>query len=618
MRDRFRELGDKAPAPPRTELGPEAYRDWTDEAMRWVAGTGVPALGFPVQMGGTGDYGAAVTGFEMLGHGDLSLTVKAGVHWGLFGGAVANLGTGRHHHLGAAIIDATLPGCFAMTETGHGSDVQSLETTATFAPDTDELVIHSPTPSARKDYIGGAARSARMAAVFAQLVVAGESEGVHCVLVPIRDEQGNPMPGVTISDCGGKGGLSGVDNGRILFDRVRVPRTNLLGRYGDIDDQGRYHSPIESRGRRFFTMLGTLVRGRISVAGSAGSATRSALEIATKYAEQRTQFQAPGSDTEITLLDYRTHQRALLPRIATAYALMFAQNDLVSRMHDVQVQTADGEVSEADQRAVETMAAGIKAYATAFANDTIQTCREACGGAGYLTANRLVTLRADTDVFATFEGDNTVLLQLVAKSLVTSLQRSFGAMDTLDVVRFGSRMVAEAVVEQTSIRGLVQRFKDVWSDRLPYTERAEQLHLFADRETHLLEGLARRLRRATAPGADAFAVANAAQDHLVEAAKAHVERNVLEAFVAGIEACQDADTRILLERVCDLYALSVLERHRAWYLEHDRLTPERSKALIGAVNDLCAELRPHARTLVEGFGIPNRWLGTEMMGAEAI
>ena len=117
--------------------------------------------------------------------------VKAGVHWGLFGGAVAQP---RHRsattrHTCPAIIDASCPGCFAMTETGHGSDVQSLRTTATYDPETDEIVVHTPDLPPRKDYIGGAARDGRLAAVFAQLVTDGESHGVHCVLVPIRDER---------------------------------------------------------------------------------------------------------------------------------------------------------------------------------------------------------------------------------------------------------------------------------------------------------------------------------------------------------------------------------------------------------------------------------------------
>ncbi len=101
---------------------------------------------------------------------DLSLMVKAGVQWGLFGGAVENLGTERHHEAYVKkIINLELRGCFAMTETGHGSDVQALETTATYDADTEEFVIHSSTPNARKDYIGGAAETATIAAVFAQL-----------------------------------------------------------------------------------------------------------------------------------------------------------------------------------------------------------------------------------------------------------------------------------------------------------------------------------------------------------------------------------------------------------------------------------------------------------------
>src|SRR5699024_7171186 len=222
--------------------------------------------GFPVEQGGAGNLGSSVTGLEMIGHGDLSVFVKSGVQFGLFGGAISNLGTQQHHERYLeGVLDLSLPGAYAMTETGHGSDVQSLLTTATHDPETDELVIHSPSPSARKDYIGGAARDAHLAAVFAQLVVGGENHGVHCVLVPIRDESGVAMPGVTIEDCGVKMGLRGVDNGRLVFDRVRVPRENLLNRYGDIDDDGHYTSPIESVNRRFFTMLGTLVRGRITV-----------------------------------------------------------------------------------------------------------------------------------------------------------------------------------------------------------------------------------------------------------------------------------------------------------------------------------------------------------------
>ncbi|HET8766259.1 MAG TPA: acyl-CoA dehydrogenase [Pedococcus sp.] len=601
-------------APPREELTTEQYRARVAEQVQHIAATGHPARGFPKEAGGNGDLGGSVTAFEMLGHADLSTMVKAGVHWGLFGGAVANLGTERHHAAYLpSIIDGTLPGCFAMTETGHGSDVQSLGTTATYDPDTDELVVHTPSPAARKDYIGGAARDGRMAAVFAQLVTGEQTHGVHCVLVPIRDESGAPMPGVTIGDCGAKAGLPGVDNGRLTFDHVRVPRTNLLDRYGDIDEHGTYSSPITNPTRRFFTMLGTLVRGRISVAGAAGAATRTALALAVTYAGHRRQFGPPQTQEEVLLLDYRTHQRKLLPALAKSYALQLAQNQLVSFMHDVQ--TAGEAVDEHDQRQLEARAAGLKAVSTAHATATIQACREACGGAGYLAVNRLPALKADTDVFSTFEGDNTVLLQLVAKGLLTDYRDAFGDLDTLGMVRFGARQFAGVVLERTAARGLVQRLvaaapgRD--SENGP-TDRGWQLALVEDRERHLLETLALRLRKAGKPGADLFAVFNDCQDHVVEAARAHVDRLVLESFVAAIDGCEDTAAASMLGSVCDLYALSMIEADKGWYLEHGRISPARSKQVTAAVNDLCAQLRPHAQTLVDAFGIPGTWLATEL------
>src|SRR6202000_1282421 len=122
------------------------------------------------------------------------LLCKCGVQFGLFGGAVLHLGTQRHHaRYLADIASLELPGCFAMTETGHGSNVQAPGPPPTYDAETEELVVHTPDDDARKDYIGNAARDGRMAAVFAQLHVGGENRGVHAILAPIRDEQGNTL-----------------------------------------------------------------------------------------------------------------------------------------------------------------------------------------------------------------------------------------------------------------------------------------------------------------------------------------------------------------------------------------------------------------------------------------
>ncbi len=597
-------------------LSTEEYRRQILDELHLLSKTSYSRLGFDREYGGMSDPAGSVVAHGTLGFGDLSLMVKAGVQWGLFGGAVQLLGTRRHHERYLRdIMDVTLPGCFAMTETGHGSDVQHLRTTASYDPAAGEFVISTPDESARKDYIGNAARDGRMAVVFAQLIVDGASRGVHALLVPIRDGDGHSMPGVIISDCGRKGGLNGVDNGRLTFRDVRVPREALLNRFGDVAEDGTYSSPIASDGRRFFTMIGTLIRGRISVAGTAGSATKRALAIAVRYGNTRRQFGRPDGPGEVVLLDYRAHQRKLLPALATTYALNFAQYELVAALADQASEEAASH-SERRQRELEARAAGIKAVATWHATATIQSCREACGGAGYLAENLLTTLKADTDVFTTFEGDNTVLLQLVAKGLLTNYRSDFEDLGTLATVRFMAEQFAGSVIERTAARGVIERLLAAGPGRDDETvlfNRAWQVRTFEDREQHMLEGLARRLRRA-AGASDPFAIFNDAQDHLLRTARAHVDRIVLEAFVAGIDRCPDPGTRALLGRVCDLYVLSTIEADLAWFLAHGRLTATRAKAVTSAVNALCDQLRPHAQTLVDAFAIPAPFLVAAMLG----
>ena len=590
------------------------------EQMKIIAGAGISDEGFRKEHGGTGDVGAAITMIEMLAMSDLSLMVKAGVQWGLFGGAVENLGTERHHEpYVKKTINLELCGCFAMTETGHGSDVQSLETTATYDAETEEFVIHSETPTARKDYIGGAAETATIAAVFAQLITSEDGKpvnhGVHCVLVPIRDEDGNDLPGVTTSDCHYKGGLPGVDNGRIMFDHVRVPRVNLLNKYGDVAPDGTYSSPIDNPNRRFFTMIGTLIRGRVTVGGSAGNAARVALDIATRYALQRRQFSAPDDEREVLIMDYLVHQRRLFPLIAKSYALQFAQNELVSKCHDSQ--TSD--VVDADeQRELEARAAGLKAANTWHASRAIQEAREACGGAGYMAENRLIALRGDTDVFTTFEGDNHVLTQLVAKELLTAYADDIRSMSPVEWVRFAANTVGERVMKRTAAEPIMQRIIDARQDSEEegsLFNRGTQVTMFEEREDYLLSSVARRLQ-GKSKEMSAFDAFNAVQDHVLHAASAHIDRIVLEAFVAGIDSCEDKKARELLEMVCDLYALSVIEDDKAWYIEHGNLSTGRAKAVTRGINDRCRKLRPYAETLVDGFGIPEPLRYAEMLHPE--
>jgi acyl-CoA oxidase len=606
IRDRVRRWLSMPSNASATDLPMEDHREQVLAWARELASQGDTAMGYPVEYGGQDAVARSIASFETLAYGDLSLLVKCGVQFGLFGGAILHLGTAKHHERYLySVAKLELPGCFAMTETGHGSNVQALRTTATYDPETEEFVVHTPDDDARKDYIGNAARDGRIAAVFAQLIVGGESRGVHALLVPLRDDDGAVLDGIRIEDCGAKLGLDGVDNGRIWFDHVRVPREALLDRYAQVSHEGEYTSAIENPTKRFFTMLGTLIQGRVSVCGASISATKVALDIAIRRGLTRRQFGPPGGE-EAVLLDYRTHQRRLLPALATTYGLHFAQARLRQHLHDVF--SASAEADDRTRRELETLAAGLKAVATWHATDTIQTCREACGGAGYLKANRFAALKADTDVFTTFEGDNTVLLQLCAKNLLTDYRDQFGELDPLGMAQFFGKQAVEIVAERTAVRGLLARLADGLlpgrDDGADLLQRDTQRELMRWRQQHILAGAARRLKAGIDSGRDPFAVLVDCQDHVVAVARAWVDLVVLEEFARAVAECDDPALRDVLDRLCSLHALHRIEAERGWFQEHGRLTPQRSKAVIKHVNALCARVRDDAELLVDAFGIP--------------
>ena len=574
------------------DLTTEEYRERVLAAVQLLADHGIGSLAFPEEFGGRADPGGSIAAFETLALGDLSVLVKFGVQFGLFGGSVLQLGNRQHHReLLARIGSLELAGCYAMTETGHGSNVQDLETTATYDVESDELVVTTPHDGAAKDWIGNAACHGRMATVFARLIVDGDDHGVHAILVPIRIDDGLPLAGVRIEDRGLKEGLNGVDNGRIWFDDVRVPRGNLLDRFASIDDDGVYASQIPSSGRRFFTMLRTLVAGRVSIAAASLSATKVGLTIAIRYTDRRRQFGPDGAD-EQPLLDYLLIQRALLPELATAFAAHFA----IRALQRDYAASFGGEDPE-----LEVSAAALKAYVSEHCSVTLQACREACGGQGYLAANRFAALKADTDVFTTFEGANLVLYQLAAKGL---LSRFRDEMTDLTLWSAARHLAERAETTLTELNPVVTRRTD--EDHLLDPEF--HLQAFTYREERLLRSVAMRLRARLADGMDSFQALNECQDHVVELARAHVERLMLERIQDGAAHAPTPGLSEALGSMGALYALSRLERHRGWYLESGYVEGGKARAIRTQVNALCVDVREQACLLVDAFGIPDMLL----------
>jgi len=544
-----------------------------------LAKEGLGGLSFPSEYGGADSMEQYASVFEEVAKYDLSLTIKFGVHFGLFGGSVHALGTKTHHD--AYLKDTSsmeLPGCFAMTEMYHGSNVKSLQTTAIYDPKDKTFVINTPTLNDRKTYIGNAAMHAQMATVFAQLIVDDEEHGIHAFLVPIRDKQGNSLPGITIGDNGHKLGLNGVDNGTLHFDEIKIPKENLLNKFGDVDEEGNYNSPITSASKRFFTMLGTLVGGRLCVPIAGQSAAKKALNMAVYFGLDRKQFGPPGKP-EQSIMDYPTHQT-----YAYDFAHEFLLKDYVNN-------------TDADKQEIEALAAGLKSLSTWNATETIQTCREACGGKGYLSEMYFDRLKADTDIFTTFEGDNTVLLQLTAKSRLTYFKRQFGRLNWWDTLKYISSIASSNVTQLNPIITRNTSKEHLLSDEF-------QLEAFTYREEFSLRTLALRLSKKIRGGMDSYEAFLETQVHLIDMAKAYIDRVVLEQFINAINKQEDKELKGVLESLKNLYALHLIEKNRGWYLEHGYINGSKSLAINKLVAKLCKELKEESKCLVDAFDIP--------------
>ncbi|XVE83171.1 hypothetical protein DITRI_Ditri16bG0066300 [Diplodiscus trichospermus] len=535
---------------------------------------------------------------EAVGSVDVSFGIKLGVHFSLWGGSVLNLGTKKHWDKYFDGIDnLDYLGCFAMTELHHGSNVQGLQTIATFDPITDEFIIDTPNDGAIKWWIGNAAVHGKFATVFAKLILPthdskGVSDmGVHAFIVPIRDlKTHQTLPGIEINDCGHKVGLNGVDNGALRFRSVRIPRDNLLNRFGDVTRDGKYTSSLPTINKRFAAMLGELVGGRVGLAYTSVGFLKISVTIAVRYSLVRQQF-GPPKQPEVSILDYQSQQHKLMPMLASTYAFHFATQYLVEKYSQMKKMHDDQLVAD-----VHALSAGLKSYVTSYTAKSLSTCREACGGHGYAAVNRFGSLRNDHDIFQTFEGDNTVLLQQAAGDLLKQYKDKFQG-GALSVTWNYLRESMSTYLSQPN--PVTARWESADHLRNPKF----QLDAFRYRTSRLLHSVAARLQKHTKT-LGSFGAWNRCLNHLLTLAESHIESVILEKFIEAVQNCPDASSRAALKLVCDLYALDRIWNDIGTFRNVDYVAPNKAKAIHKLTEYLCFQVRNIAGELIDAFDIP--------------
>ncbi|KVI09835.1 Acyl-CoA dehydrogenase/oxidase [Cynara cardunculus var. scolymus] len=479
---------------------------------------------------------------------DHSLGIKLGVHFFLWGGAIRFMGTKRHHDK-----------WFKPTET---FEVRGIETVTRYDARTEEFIISTPCESAQKYWIGGAANHATHTVVFSQLEINGVNEGVHAFIAQIRDADGNICPNVRIADCGHKIGLNGVDNGRIWFDNLRIPRENLLNSVADVSPDGQYLTAIKDPDQRFAAFLAPLTSGRVTIAASSMNTAKVGLAIAIRYSLSRRAFSIRPNEPEVLLLDYPSHQRRLLPLLAKTYALSFASNYLKM----IYVKRTPASI-----KTVHVVSSALKA-----------------------TENHVGHLKSEYDVQLTFEGDNNVLMQQISKALLAE---------------FLAAKKRNKPVRGLGLEHLNKPAPIIPSQLTSSTLRTTQFQtdIFCLRERDLLHRFVKEVSEHQALGESKEHIFTVTYQLAEDLGRAFSDRLILQTFL-DVEATVPAGSlKDVLGLMRSMYTTILIEED-ASFLRYGYLSTDNAAVVRKEVMKLCSELRPYALSLVSSLGIPDAFL----------
>ncbi|XP_045447131.1 probable peroxisomal acyl-coenzyme A oxidase 1 [Melitaea cinxia] len=489
-------------------------------------------------------------------------------------------------------LDMKIIGAYVQTELGHGTFIRGLETTATYDPETEEFVLHSPTITSYKWWAGGLGRTANHCTVVAQLYTQGKCYGTHLFIVQIRDlETHMPLPGIKVGEIGPRMGFNTADNGFLGFDHFRIPRMNMMMKNAQVLKDGTYVK-VERHGKLTY---GTMVFVRVTLVGEASFNLAKAVTIAVRYSAVRRQSELRPGSAEPQILDYPTQQHKLFICIATAHAFQLTASWLWNTFAAVQAKMNEGNVDTLPE--LHALSSCLKAVSSSDATAYIEQCRFACGGHGYMLSSNLPLLYAFVAATRTYEGDYTVLLLQTARFLVKAWEQAETGKAVTPTVEYLNRhfTIKEKTIWDNTPEGVIRSFESVAAGKISLCVQS--------------------IRNRIKSGMDYEEAWLMTTVQLVNAAEAHCRSVLLKIYwneMARLTKNSSDNVKLVLNQLATLYLTYWALERTGDLLRYSTISENDIDSLQRQYEELLAKIRPNAVGLVDAFDLRDEILHSSL------
>lgn len=496
---------------------------------------------------------------------------------------------------------AILPDCSLIAEMGHGTFIRGLETTSTYDPKTKEFVIHSPTITAYKVnneqmseakfifylfpkwWPGGLGHTVNYAIVFAQLYSLGKHHGLHPFIVQLREEETHkPRKGITIGEIGNKVGFNTVNNGFLGFDNVRIPLNQMLMKNAKILETGEF-----VKNKSSVLNYGTMTHVRVGIVRDMGTLLSKAVTIAMRYSIVRHQSPIDPNQPEPKVIEHVTQQMKIFPLIAKVFAIKFAADNLMRMYLKVTSEIERGDLERLPE--LHALSCCLKAVSSNEAVQSVEICRLACGGHGFLQSSGFHDIYTNCTAAQTYEGENTVMLLQTARYLMKAWSQALGGKKLPPTVQYlqDHKQRSGRNDWDSSINGILLALQKTTAEKIALAYK----HLEERKKIHSAEE-----------------AANQTGVELLRVAELHCQSFLLQSTIEMVEKSKakvSPQIGEVLQCILELYAVDLAIRFLGDLLQFINITSVDVEKLQQRMEFALKSLRTNALGIVDGFDIPD-------------